>query len=88
MAVIACAVAVVAAVAVFAGDAVMNFVYRTIMPASSYLKYVQEENMDRLNDGIDELAAIVDGGDLYEDGISADIGVTVGETLKGVLLEN
>lgn len=76
------------AVVAFAGDAIKNFAYRTIMSPSSYLKYVQEKNMDDVTECVDEIGGLIDSLDFSGKTLGADVGITLGNYVKNVIAQN
>ena len=76
------------AVVAFAGDAIKNFAYRTILSPSSYLKYVQEKNMDEVEDCIDEIGDVIDSFDFSDKAMGAEVGITLGNYAKSIIFQN
>lgn len=76
------------AVVAFAGDAIKNFAYRTMMSPSDYLKYVQEKNMDDFEDCIEEIGDVIDSFDFSGKAMGAEVGVTFGNYAKNLIAQN
>lgn len=87
-AIIAAVLVLAIATVAFAGPVVKNFACKTFMSPSKYLMHVEKENMEDIADEIGSLLGLVKATGSINDGVSADVNVTLGNFVKNLISEN